>query len=114
MGNVEKLIGNRISEARTSRKLTQEDLAEQCGISVSSLSRIETGHNSTSLKTLLAIADALEIGLDYLLYDLFPQADSTYRSPKMQEIFFLLEDMTERDLSFVQEFLALYSSRIQK
>lgn len=114
MDNFEKLVGKRISEARNSRGLTQEDLAEQCGISVSALSRIETGHNSTSLKTLLTMGEALGVGLDYFLYDLFPQPDLAIRSPKMQEILLLLEPMTERDLSFVQEFLALYISRMRK
>ena len=86
MDNIDKLIGKRISEARVSRGFTQEELAERCCISISALSRIETGRNSTSIKTLMSIGDSLGVGLDYILYDLFPSQDISILSPEMQEI----------------------------
>ena len=38
---MDKLIGNRISQARNLRNLTQENLSELTGLSVSAISRIE-------------------------------------------------------------------------
>ena len=64
---MDKLIGNRISQARNLRNLTQENLSELTGLSVSAISRIETGHNSTSLKTLSKICNVLDITLGQLL-----------------------------------------------
>ncbi len=115
MYDIEKLIGKRISEARTNKSLTQEELSERCHISVSTLSRIETGHNSTPLKTLMIICKELNVGLDYVLYDLFPKrTDSACLSPELQEILFLLEPLPQRDLSFILHFLLLYLSREQQ
>ena len=111
MDNIDKLIGKRISEARVSRCFTQEELAERCCISISALSRIETGCNSTSIKTLMSIGDSLGVGLDYILYDLFPSQDISILSPEMQEILFLLKPLAKHDLSFIQKFLELYLSK---
>lgn len=41
--------------------LTQEDLAERMGTSHSSISRIESGQHSTSVKTLQRLAESLEM-----------------------------------------------------
>ena len=113
MDNMEKRIGKRIAEARCSRGMTQDELAEQCCLSVSTISRIETGRNSAPVKTLLSISSALTVGLDYILYDLIPRKNASDFSPQVQEILLLLESMKEQDLLFVQEFLALYRSKLQ-
>ncbi len=63
------MLGKRLAQARKSRNLTQEKLAELCNLSVSTISRIETGTCATPLKTLVNICCKLGIGLDYLLFD---------------------------------------------
>ena len=109
MEQVEKLIGKRISEARCSRGRPQEELAEKCCLSVSTISRIETGHNSTPIKTLLSLCSSLNVGLDYVLYDLMPQNQDSQPSPQIQEILFLLESLKEPELHFVHDFLTVYT-----
>ena len=97
MENIGFLIGKRITGARIAKGLTQEQLAEKCSISVSSLSRIETGHNMASLKTLNIIANALDVNIDYLLYDLCGKSEEQCLSPQAREIAALLENMDEED-----------------
>ena len=51
-------IGSRVKQARLTKHLTQMQLAEAAGISVSFLSNIENGRQSMNLRALIAISDA--------------------------------------------------------
>lgn len=56
----------RIRELRTSRKLSQQELADQLGISKSSVNMYERGEREPGLDTLEAIADFFNVDMDYL------------------------------------------------
>jgi len=56
-----KLFGMRMRELRTSRKLSQEQLAEKVGISPKYMSRIETGSQFPSFGIITKLADALQV-----------------------------------------------------
>ncbi|RPK76593.1 anaerobic benzoate catabolism transcriptional regulator [Streptomyces sp. ADI97-07] len=58
-----RLIGTRIREARTARHLSQERLGELSGTDRQTINRIELGHVSTRIDTLMRIAAALEMPL---------------------------------------------------
>ena len=60
------LVGNRIREVRILRGLTSEQLSEIVDLSSESLRHIEIGSSKPSLKKLFAIAEALNVSLDYL------------------------------------------------
>lgn len=62
-------IGQRIRRIRTVKGMTQEKLAEYANISTVYTSHIETGSANPSLPVLVAIADALDVRVDSLLYD---------------------------------------------
>lgn len=71
-------LGNRIEKLRRQRRLTQEQLAEQAGISAAFMGHIERGTRVASLATLVAICNALEASPEYLLCDsLVPKACSS-------------------------------------
>ena len=63
------LIGKRIKERRLHLKLTQEMLAESAGIGIQHISKIENGNTKLSLPCLIALANALNTTVDYLLMD---------------------------------------------
>ena len=63
-------IGQRIRKFRKANNLSQEQLAEKIGISVTHLSHIETGNTKLSLQVLVNIADCLSVHTDELLYDI--------------------------------------------
>ncbi len=52
-------FGQRVQTLRKRQGLTQEELAQQIGKSVDTISNIERGFSSTRIETAVAIADAL-------------------------------------------------------
>lgn len=60
-------LGLRIKALRTDRNLTQDNLAQAVDCNVSHISNIENNHTKISLNVLLAIANALDTTIDYLL-----------------------------------------------
>lgn len=60
-------LGIKIKEIRQGRGLTQDNLAELVGCNTSHISNIENNHTKVSLNVLLAIANALDTSIDYLL-----------------------------------------------
>ncbi|MDY0409643.1 helix-turn-helix domain-containing protein [Virgibacillus soli] len=67
-------IGRKIRQARLSIKKTQQQVADQCGISKSMLSKIENGQTASAVATLSKISDALEVPLSWVL-DNRPETD---------------------------------------
>lgn len=63
---LKELFGKRLRALRKQSHLTQEQLAEQAGISVEFLSFIERGINSPSFETLEKLADALDLPIKTL------------------------------------------------
>ena len=62
----DKFIRTRLTNIRKSKGLTQEQLANKAGLSASTISNIESGENSYTLRSLIRIAEALgyEINID--------------------------------------------------
>lgn len=64
-----RLIGTRIRAVRATRRLSQERLGELSGTDRQTINRIEQGHVSTRIDTLLRIARALDMPLAELVRD---------------------------------------------
>lgn len=62
-------IGQRIRKYRKAHGMSQEQLAEKVGISVTHMSHIETANTKLSLSVFVDIARALEVQTDDLLSD---------------------------------------------
>ena len=60
-------LGNRVRRKRKQLGWTQDMLAAKIGVSTSFIGHIERGSRNASLETLVQIANALEVGTDYLL-----------------------------------------------
>ena len=56
-----KLLGKRIKTLRENAFLTQEKLAEKAGISLDYLGKIEVSINKPGIRTILKLANALDI-----------------------------------------------------
>lgn len=59
---LKKNFGLRLKALRSLRTLTQADLAEQTGLSVEYLSKIERGLSSPSFKVIALLCDTLRVG----------------------------------------------------
>lgn len=62
-----KALGHRVRRVRKKLKMTQEELAEEIGISHSFMGHIERGTRKLSVETLIALGMALQVSTDYLL-----------------------------------------------
>lgn len=62
-------LGLRIREARKTKSITQEQLAEKIGVTSVYISEIERGNKMPSIPVLISIVEALDISADYLLRD---------------------------------------------
>ena len=90
MGVDYELLGKRIRYRRTALHLKQSEVASAANVSLTFYGNIERGNRIPSLDTLVAIANELQIGLDFLLADsltistqskrLTPEARSALRS----------------------------------
>ena len=62
-------MGKRMKYKRQGKNMNQEDIAKKVQISPSYYGNIERGSRVPSVDTLVAIANALGVGLDFLLAD---------------------------------------------
>lgn len=92
-------IGQRIRKIRKARNLSQEQLSEMVGISVTHMSHIETGNTKLSLPVLVDLANALEVRTDDLLYDKI----TAERSTATEAIVQLLETCTTQQLRVIED-----------
>ena len=60
-------IGDRVRQARLAKHMSQLDLAEAIGMSVSFISNIEVGKQSMNIRALLAISDVLGVSPNWIL-----------------------------------------------
>lgn len=60
-------LAKRIKETRKQKGLTQEQLADKTGLSWNFIAKIETDNATISLKTLVNIANVLDVSIDYML-----------------------------------------------
>ena len=63
--NLSDFIGEKIKNLRTSKGLTQSDLADILGITRQSISRYEKGERKADQDTLFALAEHFNISIDY-------------------------------------------------
>ena len=86
-------LGRKILELRQEKGLTQEELVEQCNISVRTIQRIEAGEVVPRAYTIKTILSALDRDMDDL------RVDSLFED-KVKKAMFLKIDET-KDVSFL-------------
>lgn len=94
-----KKLGERMRKERLSLGMTQEVLSEKAGISVSFLGQIERGERKPSLETVINIANALQVTVDFLLTDSYQTASRSL----VDELAYLVRETPEKDIKTVIE-----------
>lgn len=92
-------IGQRVRKVRKARGLSQEELSEKIGISVTHMSHIETGNTKMSLQVLADLASALEVRTDDLLYG----ESSVKRDAAIDGIVETLDACTTQQIKVIEE-----------
>ena len=79
-------IGKRIQERRVSMNITQKEFAVRCGVSSSTLERIERGED-TKISNLLMVLRGLDLNanIDMLIPDIEPDYKAMYEMKKLRK-----------------------------
>ncbi len=93
-------VGRRMKAKRRSLRRSQEELAKAINISVSFYGNVERGKRIPSVDTLVAIANALGVGTDFLLSGSLTAAMAKRTDAEMRFIQHYLRDrLSELDYS---------------
>ena len=95
---VTALVGANLRKYREANNLTQDELAEQAGISTSFYANIERGKKGMSLPVLRNLAEALKISADFLLFDSAPRS-------RLQNIYAMLKDQPEHLIAAMERLI---------
>lgn len=98
-----------LKSLRTSKGMTQDELAKVLKISRSTVGMYEKGDREPDYETLEAIADFFNVGIDYLL----GRTDKTARfiNPMTLAAHFDGEEYTESELEEIKQFAAFVKNR---
>ena len=114
MSELIKVICANIREVRKINGLTQEELAEKCGLHTTYLAGVERGERNITIQTLEKIAHGLEISPIELLKFEGLDIDEQFfnKQEKLNVLLNIMNDFNERDLSriinIVQEIKQMY------
>ena len=90
MSDIRVQFGNALRGCRTRQRLTQEELAERCGLSQKFIGEIERGLANPTIETVSQIARGLAMDMSALFAAAGPAQDEPYR-------------LSKRDLQMVRE-----------
>lgn len=62
-------MGSRIKLIRVQKNMTQNELAMECNFEKATMSRIESGHSNTTIRTLFRISKALNVHIGEFFTD---------------------------------------------
>lgn len=102
-----KTIGKSLTKARKAKHLTQEQLSEISGISLSQISRIECDKSSPTVQTLLTLCDVLDVGLDEVLHDYLPSNMAASNS-NIRHVISIMESMDDKHNKCIENLIAAY------
>ncbi|MGM9631238.1 helix-turn-helix domain-containing protein [Butyricicoccus sp.] len=80
-------ISDRIRELRRARGISQEELAEEIGVSRQAVSKWESGQSVPDLDRVIALSDYFEVTTDYLLKGIAPTAPQTGKQAPNASVF---------------------------
>lgn len=102
-------IGQRIRKYRKAQGLSQENLAEKAGISVTHMSHIETGNTKLSLPVFVRIAEVLGVQTDELLH-----AQGGKKTIAINGIIDILDQSTVQQIRILEEVLRATKAALDK
>ena len=102
-------IGQEIRFHRKKHMLSQEQLAEMIGISVTHMSHIETGSTKLSLQVLVDLAKALQVSTDTLLFGTQEISES-----RLRDLAEIRSDCTTKEWLFLMDILQAAKTSLVK
>ena len=97
-------VGEIIKELRGSKGISQEMLADVCGVSMQAVSKWENGQSCPDIAFLPTLAEYFQVTADYLLTGKGADCGSTLEKEEAERIKDSLRDGTERDVLYVIQY----------
>lgn len=107
-----KEIGRRIRETRKAKGISQEVLAERADVSLSCMSRLESGKMMVSVSRLIRIAGALNVGVDEFLQDFI--FCGVVEEPILNRVSYLLSQCSMEEQIYWVKNLQMFVNYIKK
>lgn len=98
---IRKRLGANIRAYRIQRGLTQLELADAAGFGVEHCKQVEYGNKALSLRNLCAVAEALEVSTDALLF-------GTVEHGEYENIRRLLDTLSPKQLEYIEKIIILF------
>lgn len=103
-----KLIGERIKQARKSKNMTQEILAEKLNVSIGYISQVERGITKISLDLLGAISSILDCNVASLI-----SGSATHSNEYMtDELINAIKSLDEKKRRYILEIIKLTNEKL--
>jgi len=95
-------LAQRIKQARQAKGYSQSKLAELAGVSTNTIGKLEISYTTVSLKTILKIANVLDVDINFLVSDRPPD------DKQATDLFIesLLQDFTGKDKDFLIQIIS--------
>jgi len=100
------VLAERIKSARHAKGYSQAKLAELVDVSTNAIGKLEINYTTVSLKTILRIANALEVDINYLV------SDTPLDLKQANDLFIesLLQDFTNEDKELLIQIISAIKS----
>ncbi len=105
MGNLPKIIGERIRNYRKERGLSQEELAYMANLHTSYIGQLERGEKNATLESIEKVTNALGISLEQLFRSI--KTDSDAKDDTLTQIVTQLQARSIEDQTFFLQMLNL-------
>jgi len=89
-------LGKRVRERRRELQMSAEDLAEKVNLSKNFIGNIERNESFPRFTTLVALAEALNVNVDYLCQDYIINPDAKRFDPYTHEMLSLMSKLSDK------------------
>lgn len=101
-------VGERLRLKRSALGLTQDEMAEKIGRAPKYYADIERGNCGMSIETMLSLASALNMSLDYLIFGPKSKEEEQLHNDELTAIVQMLNQASEQKRSYALKLLQLF------
>ncbi len=104
MNEIIKTVGERLKHCRMRKGLSQEQLAEKCGLHPTYIGQVERGEKNATIESIWKIANALELPLEVLFEKLVGDGTRTESLPS--KAYDIVDALPEEDQELILTILS--------
>jgi transcriptional regulator with XRE-family HTH domain len=82
-------IADRIQGLRKAKGISQEQLADETGVSRQAVSKWESGQSTPDLEKIIQLSEYFGVATDYILKGIEPQKETEIKNPNVSQILYI-------------------------